>query len=89
MYRLYQSSPLSSHPVVALAELSGLCAGACADERTFYLLLLQLQREKRVTVLEQNGEKVPGRGPEPGAACACWGSAGSWLCADLSPSPRS
>lgn len=58
VYRLYQNSPLSSHPVVALAELSTLCAGSCPDERTFYLVLLQLQKEKRVTVLEQNGEKV-------------------------------
>lgn len=58
VYRLYQNSPLSSHPVVALSELSTLCAGSCLDERTFYLVLLQLQKEKRVTVLEQNGEKV-------------------------------
>lgn len=58
VYRVYQNSPLSSHPVVALSELSTLCAGCCPDERTFYLVLLQLQKEKRVTVLEQNGEKV-------------------------------
>ncbi|XP_019412091.1 PREDICTED: charged multivesicular body protein 7 [Crocodylus porosus] len=58
MYRLYQNSTLSSHPVVALSELRLLCASMCPDERTFYLLLLQLQKEKRVTVLEQNGEKI-------------------------------
>ncbi|NXM86033.1 CHMP7 protein, partial [Oenanthe oenanthe] len=58
VYRLYQSSALSSHPVVALPELCSLCAGLCPDERTFYLLLLQLQKEKRVTILEQNGEKI-------------------------------
>ncbi|NXD43711.1 CHMP7 protein, partial [Copsychus sechellarum] len=58
VYRLYQGSALSSHPVVALAELRSLCAGLCPDERTFYLLLLQLQKEKRVTILEQNGEKI-------------------------------
>uniref|UniRef100_A0A8D0PRB0 Charged multivesicular body protein 7 n=1 Tax=Sus scrofa TaxID=9823 RepID=A0A8D0PRB0_PIG len=65
VYRLYQNSPLSSHPVVALSELSALCAGSCPDERTFYLVLLQLQKEKRVTVLEQNGEKIVkfARGP--------------------------
>ncbi|XP_030921195.1 charged multivesicular body protein 7-like, partial [Geospiza fortis] len=62
VYRLYQSSALSSHPVVALSELRSLCAGLCPDERTFYLLLLQLQKEKRVTILEQNGEKVQGPG---------------------------
>lgn len=44
--------------MVALSELSTLCANSCPDERTFYLVLLQLQKEKRVTVLEQNGEKV-------------------------------
>lgn len=65
VYRLYQSSPLSSHPVVALSELSTLGAGSCPDERTFYLVLLQLQKEKRVTVLEQNGEKVQERIPSP------------------------
>ncbi|XP_014115046.1 PREDICTED: charged multivesicular body protein 7 isoform X1 [Pseudopodoces humilis] len=58
VYRLYQNSALSSHPVVALSELRSLCAGLCPDERTFYLLLLQLQKEKRVTILEQNGEKI-------------------------------
>ncbi|KAM8763997.1 charged multivesicular body protein 7 isoform 1-T1 [Rhynchonycteris naso] len=65
VYRLYQNSPLSSHPVVALSELSTLCVGSCPDERTFYLVLLQLQKEKRVTVLEQNGEKIVkfARGP--------------------------
>ncbi|XP_058715116.1 charged multivesicular body protein 7 isoform X4 [Poecile atricapillus] len=62
VYRLYQNSALSSHPVVALSELRSLCAGLCPDERTFYLLLLQLQKEKRVTILEQNGEKVQGPG---------------------------
>ncbi|XP_054939165.1 charged multivesicular body protein 7 isoform X2 [Physeter macrocephalus] len=65
VYRLYQNSPLFSHPVVALSELSTLCAGSCLDERTFCLVLLQLQKEKRVTVLEQNGEKIVkfARGP--------------------------
>ncbi|TRZ08653.1 hypothetical protein HGM15179_018452, partial [Zosterops borbonicus] len=58
VYRFYQNSALSSHPVVALSELRSLCAGLCPDERTFYLLLLQLQKEKRVTILEQNGEKI-------------------------------
>ncbi|NXK97157.1 CHMP7 protein, partial [Formicarius rufipectus] len=58
VYRLYQNSVLSSHPVVALSELQSLCASVCPDERTFYLLLLQLQKEKRVTILEQNGEKI-------------------------------
>ncbi|XP_072702476.1 charged multivesicular body protein 7 isoform X1 [Ciconia boyciana] len=58
VYRLYRNSALSSHPVVALSELRSLCASVCPDERTFYLLLLQLQKEKRVTILERNGEKI-------------------------------
>lgn len=58
VYHLYQNSTLSSHPVVGLSELRSLCASVCPDERTFYLVLLQLQKEKRVTVLEQNGDKI-------------------------------
>ncbi|KAJ6653723.1 hypothetical protein lerEdw1_008794 [Lerista edwardsae] len=58
VYHLYHSSALSSHPVVGLSELRSLCAGICPDERTFCLVLLQLQKEKRVTVLEQNGNKI-------------------------------
>ncbi|XP_067399797.1 charged multivesicular body protein 7 isoform X2 [Emydura macquarii macquarii] len=58
VYRLYQNSALSSHPVVALSELRSLCASICPDERTFCLLLLQLQKEKRVTIMEQNREKI-------------------------------
>nr|XP_020636000.1 charged multivesicular body protein 7 [Pogona vitticeps] len=58
VYRFYQNSTLSSHPVVGLAELRSLCTSICPDERTFCLVLLQLQKEKRVTVLEQNGNKI-------------------------------
>ncbi|XP_042332049.1 charged multivesicular body protein 7 isoform X1 [Sceloporus undulatus] len=58
VYHLYQNSTLSSHPVVGLSELRSLCISICPDERTFCLVLLQLQKEKRVTVLEQNGSKI-------------------------------
>ncbi|XP_054853726.1 charged multivesicular body protein 7 isoform X2 [Eublepharis macularius] len=58
VYHLYQNSALSSHPVVGLSELRSLCTTLCPDERTFCLVLLQLQKEKRVTVLEQNGDKI-------------------------------
>ncbi|XP_044293484.1 charged multivesicular body protein 7 isoform X2 [Varanus komodoensis] len=58
VYNLYQNSTLSSHPVVGLSELRSLCNSVCPDERTFCLVLLQLQKEKRVTVLEQNGNKI-------------------------------
>uniref|UniRef100_A0A8C6XHG6 Charged multivesicular body protein 7 n=1 Tax=Naja naja TaxID=35670 RepID=A0A8C6XHG6_NAJNA len=58
VYNLYQNSTLSSHPIVGLSELRSLCTSICPDERTFCLVLLQLQKEKRVTVLEQNGNKI-------------------------------
>nr|XP_056716197.1 charged multivesicular body protein 7 [Euleptes europaea] len=58
VYHLHQNSTLSSHPVVGLSELRSLCATVCPDERTFCLVLLQLQKEKRVIVLEQNGDKI-------------------------------
>ncbi|CAG12557.1 unnamed protein product, partial [Tetraodon nigroviridis] len=45
-------------PVLALAELHGLCAGVCADESTLCVALLQLQRDKQATVCLQDGEKV-------------------------------
>lgn len=62
MYHLHQNSTLSSHPVVGLSELRSLCTNLCPDERTFCLVLLQLQKEKRLTVLEQNGDKVQSKG---------------------------
>lgn len=46
VYRLYQNSPLSSHPVVALSELSALCANSCPDERTFYLSCCSCRRRR-------------------------------------------
>uniref|UniRef100_A0A8D0KGX7 Charged multivesicular body protein 7 n=1 Tax=Salvator merianae TaxID=96440 RepID=A0A8D0KGX7_SALMN len=58
VYQVYQNSTLSSHPVVGLSELRSVCASICPDERTFCLVLLQLQKEKRVIVLEQNGNKI-------------------------------
>uniref|UniRef100_H3B5L1 Charged multivesicular body protein 7 n=1 Tax=Latimeria chalumnae TaxID=7897 RepID=H3B5L1_LATCH len=58
LYDLYQNSELSSHPVVSFSELRGLWSSACKDERTFCLCLLQLQKEKKAMVMEQNGEKI-------------------------------
>ncbi|KAG8141306.1 putative Charged multivesicular body protein [Naja naja] len=48
VYNLYQNSTLSSHPIVGLSELRSLCTSICPDERTFCLVLLQLQKEKRI-----------------------------------------
>ncbi|XP_030057909.1 charged multivesicular body protein 7 [Microcaecilia unicolor] len=58
VYCLFQNSFPSSQSMVSLSELHSLCASLCSDERMFYLVLLQLQKEKRVTVLERNGEKI-------------------------------
>uniref|UniRef100_H3DND8 Charged multivesicular body protein 7 n=1 Tax=Tetraodon nigroviridis TaxID=99883 RepID=H3DND8_TETNG len=54
----YRRSRLAGSPVLALAELHGLCAGVCADESTLCVALLQLQRDKQATVCLQDGEKV-------------------------------
>uniref|UniRef100_UPI00398EE047 charged multivesicular body protein 7 isoform X1 n=1 Tax=Pristiophorus japonicus TaxID=55135 RepID=UPI00398EE047 len=47
-----------SHPVAAFARLQEACQSVCKDEKTFCLCLLQLQKEKRVTVAELDGEKI-------------------------------
>ncbi|XP_078095456.1 charged multivesicular body protein 7-like isoform X2 [Mustelus asterias] len=56
--QLCQSYLESSHPVVAFAKLQEVCQSACADEKAFYLCLLQLQKEKRVMVAEIDGDKI-------------------------------
>ncbi|XP_029459615.1 charged multivesicular body protein 7 isoform X1 [Rhinatrema bivittatum] len=65
MWQLFQNSSPSSQSVVSMSELRSLCASLCPDERMFCLVLLQLQKEKRVMVLEKNGEKIVkfARGP--------------------------
>lgn len=54
----YQSSNLAGSSVLSFAELSALCSGVCADESTLCVALLQLQRDKQVTVSLHDGEKV-------------------------------
>lgn len=54
----YRRSDLASSPVLAFAELSGLCSDICADESTLCMALLQLQRDKQATVCLHDGEKV-------------------------------
>lgn len=54
----YLSSDLGSSPVLSFAELYSLCSGVCADESTLCVALLQLQRDKQVTVALHDSEKV-------------------------------
>lgn len=54
----YRSSDLGSSPVLSFAELYSVCSGVCADESTLCMALLQLQRDKQVTVSLHDGEKV-------------------------------
>uniref|UniRef100_A0A4W3JD10 Charged multivesicular body protein 7 n=1 Tax=Callorhinchus milii TaxID=7868 RepID=A0A4W3JD10_CALMI len=56
--QLCQKSLHSSHPVGSFAELQAVCLSTCPDDRSFYLALLQLQKEKRVAVAELDGEKI-------------------------------
>ncbi|GCC19917.1 hypothetical protein chiPu_0021201 [Chiloscyllium punctatum] len=58
VYRLCQSHLQTAHPVVSFTQLQETCQTVCGDEKTFYLCLLQLQREKRVTVAEIDSDKV-------------------------------
>ncbi|KAM9811025.1 charged multivesicular body protein 7-like [Neosynchiropus ocellatus] len=54
----YRSSALATRSLVSFQELCVLCADVCADESTLCLALLQLQREKRVTVTLHDGDKI-------------------------------
>lgn len=56
--RAYRSSDLGSSSVLSFAELYSVCSGVCADESTLCMALLQLQRDKQVTVSLHDGEKV-------------------------------
>ncbi|XP_072342025.1 charged multivesicular body protein 7 isoform X2 [Scyliorhinus torazame] len=56
--QLCQNSLEPSQPVVAFARLQEVCQSVCADEKTFCLCLLQLQKEKRVMVTEVDGDKI-------------------------------
>ncbi|XP_020376291.2 charged multivesicular body protein 7 isoform X1 [Rhincodon typus] len=58
VYQRCQSHLQTSHPVVSFVQLQEACQAVCRDEKTFYLCLLQLQREKRVMVTEIDGDKI-------------------------------
>ncbi|XP_067857512.1 charged multivesicular body protein 7 isoform X2 [Heptranchias perlo] len=58
VFQLCQNCLQSSHPVAAFAKLQEVCQSVCKDEKTFCLCLLQLQKEKKVTVAEFDGDKI-------------------------------
>ncbi|XP_069473786.1 charged multivesicular body protein 7 isoform X2 [Ambystoma mexicanum] len=57
LFQNYKESPMSSH-AVSLPELRSLCSDVCKDETVFCLALVQLQKEKKVMVVDKNGEKI-------------------------------
>ena len=58
-YRRHQHPAGAS--VVSLAELRLICSDVCPDENTLCMALLQLQRDKQVTVSLHDGKKVSKR----------------------------
>ncbi|MGH0171766.1 UNVERIFIED_CONTAM: hypothetical protein FKN15_061901 [Acipenser sinensis] len=58
LLRVYRSSPAAERTLVPFQELRGIAAHICPDETTLCLALLQLQREKQVTVAVHEGEKI-------------------------------
>ncbi|XP_010874288.2 charged multivesicular body protein 7 [Esox lucius] len=64
---LYRSSPMGNHSILSFQELQTLSLNVCVDENTLCMALLQLQREKQVTLSLHEGEKIvkfsqPGQG---------------------------
>ncbi|XP_020486683.1 charged multivesicular body protein 7 [Labrus bergylta] len=55
---VYRSSEFASSSVVSFQELCTLSTDVCADESTLCMALLQLQRDKQVTVSLHEGEKI-------------------------------
>ncbi|XP_074525406.1 charged multivesicular body protein 7 isoform X1 [Halichoeres trimaculatus] len=58
LLRAYRSSEFASSPIVSFQELCTLSSKVCADESTLCMALLQLQRDKQVTVSLHEGEKI-------------------------------
>ncbi|KAM4747750.1 charged multivesicular body protein 7 [Rhinophrynus dorsalis] len=54
----YQSSPLNTLPLLSEEEVRTLCAEICPNPVALNLVLLQLQRDKKICVLERAGEKL-------------------------------
>ncbi|XP_063345678.1 charged multivesicular body protein 7 [Pelmatolapia mariae] len=58
LLRVYRSSEFSSCSIVSFQDLCTLSSNICADESTLCMALLQLQRDKQVTVSLHEGEKI-------------------------------
>ncbi|KAJ8380102.1 hypothetical protein SKAU_G00008800 [Synaphobranchus kaupii] len=58
LLNVYRRSPMASRALLSFQELRALCTHVCQDETTLCLALLQLQREKQVTVSLHEGEKI-------------------------------
>ncbi|XP_034548810.1 charged multivesicular body protein 7 isoform X2 [Notolabrus celidotus] len=58
LLRAYRSSEFASSPILSFQELCTLSSKVCADESTLCMALLQLQRDKQVTVSLHEGEKI-------------------------------
>ncbi|KAJ8400952.1 hypothetical protein AAFF_G00389090 [Aldrovandia affinis] len=54
----YRCSPMADRALLSFQELRVLCSHVCQDESTLCLALLQLQREKQLTVSLHEGEKI-------------------------------
>ncbi len=58
LLRAYRSSEFADSSIVSFQELCALSSDVCADESTLCMALLQLQRDKQVTVFLHEDEKV-------------------------------
>lgn len=58
LLKVYRSSEFASRSILSFPELCTLSSDVCADESTLCMALLQLQRDKQVTVSLHEGEKI-------------------------------
>ncbi|KAM9392126.1 charged multivesicular body protein 7 [Pholidichthys leucotaenia] len=58
LLRVYRKSEFSNCSIISFQELGALSSDICADESTLCMALLQLQRDKQVTVSLHDGEKI-------------------------------
>ncbi|XP_029294834.1 charged multivesicular body protein 7 [Cottoperca gobio] len=58
LLKVYRSSEFASCSILSFQELCTLSSDVCADESTLCMALLQLQRDKKVTVSLHEGEKI-------------------------------
>ncbi|XP_069800949.1 charged multivesicular body protein 7 isoform X2 [Dendropsophus ebraccatus] len=54
----YRSSPLSTVPLLCEDDVYGLCKDLIPTQSAFQLVLLQLLREKKISLLQKDGEKL-------------------------------